>query len=542
MSKAVMNDKKRKRPAPRRLLLFLELLLLAILAAAAVRFAIDSLAYQVFRAEAGMEIRASDMIRRGDPEAVFAPGSAPFDPAIPGSYHVRVRSGLFTHSVTLVIQDTVPPALVTRPVTLMPGETCAPEDFVQTLSDATALSVRFLLAPDYSRMGSQTVSISVTDLGGNTVVRREELLISRLVRRYTLEAGSPVPSPEDFLAAPGRVEPVTDFAALSTDHVGDFPVVLLVDGVEYESALHVVDTVPPQVQLQNLTSYLNAERKASDFVASAEDNTSLTAAFTAPPDLTLQGTQQLEINLTDEGGNRFTGRVLLTLNEDTEAPVIGGALNLTVLEGENLSYRKGLRVTDNCMQGLALEIDSSAVNLDKEGVYKAAVTATDLAGNSASAEVTVTVLPWAHPKEELDALADRVISQICTEDMTLWEKAEAIYSYVRGNVTYQSSRYISGNWSQAAYQGLTERRGECYVMACTARVLLERVGAECMDISRANHRWLLVNVGDGWYHMDCTPMPDDPWICLWTSARLEAYSRAHNGTHTYDPSLYPEIR
>ena len=87
---------------------FLILLFLG-LAAAGGWFYIDSLAYKVCRVEAGVEVKASDFLKSGDESAVFAQDSQPFDVKVPGEYHVRVKSGLFTHSCTLIIQDTIAP-------------------------------------------------------------------------------------------------------------------------------------------------------------------------------------------------------------------------------------------------------------------------------------------------------------------------------------------------------------------------------------------------------------------------------------------------
>ena len=70
---------------------------------------VDGLAYKTVHVEAGIEVSASDILKQADSGAVFTQDSQPFDIAVPGEYRVRVKSGLFTHSCTLVIQDTLPP-------------------------------------------------------------------------------------------------------------------------------------------------------------------------------------------------------------------------------------------------------------------------------------------------------------------------------------------------------------------------------------------------------------------------------------------------
>lgn len=520
---------------------FLVLFLLFLIAVVGTWSYANSLVYKVCRVEAGVEVSASDFIKKGDPQAVFTEDSPPFDSSLPGWYSVRVKSGLFTHRARLIVEDNVPPYARVRTLTLLPGQRCEPEDFFEVLSDATDLDVAFVNPPDFDRLGVQSISLTVTDMGGNTVIAQTQLLISAVVRALTVEAGSSPPTAEDYLVEGHNVQLLTELSAAELRHVGEYPILLSVDGVEYGSILRVRDTVPPQAQLRGVTGYLYAPQSAEAFVASVQDFTDVTAAFLEEPDLTLPGTQLLHLVLTDEGGNRFTGEVSLTLYEDTQPPEISGVKELTVLVGESVSYRKGLRLTDNCPDGLRLDIDSSGVDLNTEGVYQAICTATDLAGNSTSATITVTVLPWEQSEEKLNLLADAVLSQILRDGMSNWDKAYAIYDYVCSNIQYQYRHTLSGNWSQAAYEGLAYHRGECYVYTCTVKLLMTRAGFDCMEINRTNHYWNLVDIGDGWYHVDCTPMPDEPQIFMWTSDHLKRYSDAHDGTHRYNASLYPEI-
>ena len=109
--------------------------------------------------------------------------------------------------------------------------------------------------------------------------------------------------------------------------------------------------------------------------------------------------------------------------------------------------------------------------------------------------------------------------------------------------------YIShsekGNWLRAAYEGLVDGKGDCYVYASTAKVLLTRAGITNMDIvkipSKTSHYWNLVNLGEGWYHFDTTPRKDHPTIFMWTEAQMMEYSARFNGSHNYDHSLYPVV-
>ncbi|HBI73586.1 MAG TPA: polysaccharide deacetylase, partial [Lachnospiraceae bacterium] len=81
------------------------------------------------------------------------------------------------------------------------------------------------------------------------------------------------------------------------------------------------------------------------------------------------GEQKVAIQLKDEGNNTSEVEALLIVKEDTEAPEILGVRDKTAYIGDSLSYRKGITVTDNKDKKVELQIDSSNVNLKKEGTY-----------------------------------------------------------------------------------------------------------------------------------------------------------------------------
>lgn len=507
-------------------------------------FYVDGLAYKTVHVEAGIQVSASDFMKKADSGAVFAQDSQPFDAAVPGEYQVRVKSGLFTHSCRLIVEDTIAPAARAVPVMREAGEAFGAEAFVSDITDATRVTVSYVTEPDFSRTGEQDVRVILTDLGGNWTVVDSKLLLIRTVENVTMEAGGEMPDAGSFVEAGKNAVFLTRMSEIDFHKVGDYEVLLDVDGETCSSTLHVVDTVPPQMEVRDMESFLQVPRKAEDFVLSSEDATELTFAFRQEPDLSLAGTQEVEIIATDEGGNETVRQARLTLREDTQAPVIHGAVDLDYFIGESISYRKNIKVVDNCEEGVKLEVDTSGVDLNKEGVYPITYVAQDLAGNRATATVNLTVRARMYSLEEVYTYADAVLEEITEPDMSLRDKAWAIYSHVLSNVSY-ISHSEKGDWIRAAYEGLVDKKGDCYVYACTAKALLTRAGIPNLDIRRIptsyEHYWNLVDVGDGWYHFDTTPRPDHPTIFLWTDEELMEYNAEHYDAFNYDPALYPEI-
>lgn len=503
---------------------------------------VNSLAYKTCYAEAGVEVLPQDFLKNEDEKAVFTEKSQPIDIHIPGEYTVYVKSGLFTHKCKLVIQDTVAPKAESNEVILEYGDCCEAAEFVKNIEDATNVTVEFITTPDFEKGGEQTVSVILSDIAGNTTTLESKLLIAPVLKELTWEAGSGYPTAEDFTLA-GSVKELLS-TELDTTKPSKQNVTLKVDGEIYNSVLNVVDTVAPVVQVQNVFGFTNLLVPAEKFVVSVEDVTEVTVDYEQEPDISVPGVAKVTLVFTDEGNNRTMAEAELTLEEDTEPPVIAGARDIVYIMGTTISYRKNIILKDNCEEGLQLNVDSSQVNTEVEGVYPVTYTATDYAGNSTSVTVNVTVKPMVYDVNEVYGYADAVLASIFTEGMSEYDKLWAIYSYVKGNIGY-INHSDKGDWVKAAYEGLVEKSGDCYVYACTTKVLLDRAGITNMDIAKipakTSHYWNLVDIGEGWYHLDTTPRKDHPTIFYWTDEQLMEYSSKHNNSHNYDHDAYPKV-
>ncbi len=504
----------------------------------------DSLAYRTVRVEAGVAVTASDFLKKADGEAVFAKESQPFDIAVPGVYQVAVKSGLFTHACILVIEDSIAPRAVAVPVQRRVGDACGAECFVEQVEDATQVTITYGVEPDFEKDGAQEVQVILTDRGGNQTTLEAELYVIRLAEEVTVEAGGKPPALDQFVYTAREASFLTQVKDIDYGCVGDHEILLDIGGETYCSTLHVVDTVPPRIEVQDLEAFAFSPRRAEEFVTESQDATQLAFSFRREPDLSLVGTQEVEIVATDQGGNETVKKAVLTLREDKTPPLIRGAINLHYFMGESISYRKHVLVEDNTGDQIPLEVDTSQVDLGTQGVYPVTYTARDFAGNETSITVNLTVGSRMYTEEELNVLADAVVEEILTPDMDLEERTRAIYNYVRSHVSF-TGHSEKGDWIRAAYEGLAEGKGDCYVFACTMKVLLTRAGIPNMDIakipSRTEHYWNLVDLGEGWLHVDATPRKDHVSIFLWTDKELMSYSARNYRSHNYDHALYPEV-
>ena len=277
-----------------------------------------------------------------------------------------------------------------------------------------------------------------------------------------------------------------------------------------------------------------------------DDATDVKYTFKEEPDLSSEGTVPVTAVVTDEGGNTAEVEGELNVIVDTEAPVISGVAPLTSFLGDPISYKSEITVTDNCDKDIEVEVDNSNVDTETAGTYNVIYTASDQSGNTAQQETTLTIKEkpenYVEP-EEVYALADEVLAGITTDDMTLKEKARAIYDWTRNNVGYINTSE-KDSWTNGAYQGFTEGEGDCFVFFATAKALLTRAEIPNIDIvksdtSHSSHYWSLVDVGDGWYHFDTTPRYGGGEFFLMTDDEILAYSEAHDNSHIFDRSLYP---
>lgn len=371
--------------------------------------------------------------------------------------------------------------------------------------------------------------------------------LSKIKKNVTLEAGSEI-NIKDFLKKENAdAKFVTDVSQINTGNIGSHEIVVKVGKKEYTSKLTIEDTKAPTAKANDVTVNKDGQIEANQFVTDIKDATKVDVSFKDKPDVSKDGESEVIIVLTDEGKNQKEVKAKLTVVSDSEPPVIDGVKDITAYIGETVSYKKDVTVTDNMDQNPTLDIDNSKVNLNKAGTYEVVYTATDSAGNtsSASSKITIKEKPKGYvDKEDVYALAQKVVDQITNDSMTDMEKAFAIYRWTKTNIGYTGTSN-KDSWTIGAYQAFTKKSGDCFNYYAAAKAMLDVCGIQNVDIvksdtSHSAHYWSLINLGDGWYHFDATPRKGGGNFFMLTDAELAAYSTKHKNSHIFDSSLYPE--
>lgn len=466
----------------------------------------------------------------------------------PGIYDIRIESSGKKYRVKLEIRDTLAPEAEIKNIDLYEGRVIEPQEFIKGINDATNVTVVYKTTPDFNRIGTQDVTLLLEDEAGNKSEYQAKLRVSKTKENIKVDISNRVYAVEAFLkekndlAGASIIEPLT-----VPEKMGIYPAKIKIDDIIYESNIVVTDLTPPKGDPVNQQIWQNDQIEASEFVTNIMDLTSVTVRYKEQPDFSLVGEQIVKILLADEANNETELEAKVTIIQDTEPPEIYGVKDNTIYINNPVSYKKDVYVYDNRDGEISVQVDSSNVNQKQVGSYKVIYTATDSSGNTSMKEATYTVKEMRVTMEQLEALADEVLAKITTPDMTLREKAWEIYEYENKLLTYTGISDKT-DWMFEAYNGLTNKVGDCFTYFSMSELLLNRIGMETMRVERmskpgeAKHYWHLVNFGEGWYHFDaCIHIPKLVSFML-TDAEMDAFSARvgkDNYYYRFDKDNYP---
>ncbi len=491
------------------------------------------------------EIKIEDFIKDKHGKGDFITDIKSLDTCVVGKHEIKIKVGSRTYKSLLEVIDTKAPDFIVTDQLALPGEELDPNAFVSEIMDATPVKVFFESLPDTSTPGVQEVTLIGEDSGMNRTEKKAKLTVLEVRNAITIEAGSQVKiTPEDFVkGGGGSVSFVTDLESLDISKPSVHSVEIKVNEKSIIGSIQVVDTTPPEAAVRAQQVWKEEELSAQAFFDHIEDVSEVSASYKSLPDFNKPGEQNVMLVLTDASGNTAEFSSVLTVLQDDEPPVIQGASDKLVYIGDSVSYRNGISVSDNKDKGLVLEIDSSRVNLKKEGTYKVYYSAADTSGNKTVKETKVKVERFVVSEDTVNELCDKILAKITNSSMTKREIAYEIHKWVKRNLSYTGSSDKSDRLAEA-YRGIKGKSGDCFTYFAVAKALLTRAGIDNMDVERVGgktrHYWSLVNCGEGWYHFDTSPTlyPFDTFMM--TDKQTEEYTAQRgNNYYDFDHSLYP---
>ncbi len=462
-----------------------------------------------------------------------------------GDHMIRAEAEEGRYVWLLRVKDTVPPSLQTHSISARTGDVLSPDMAISAIDEISDYSVSFLRIPKTECESKTNVVICVEDNSGNITERTVQLLVADIPTERSFEYGVIAEEIIESVLENTEFKDGFTFENLSTE-LGETELRAVYDDFVYTVNVSVSDTVPPMLELADATVYRGMQASPEIFVKSCTDLSNVTYKFgDSPPETDEIGELHVTVIAVDEGGNETSGEACLTILDDTTAPVIYGVYEKTTVIGENVSFKKGVYAIDKENGEVAVKVDASAVNTAAIGRYPVTYSAVDLAGNVTEITSYYNVVEVSYSL--IDYLADEVLAQIITPDMTQYQRAEAIYIWCTRNIRYSTrTSYLMGKYVEAAYSGLTTRSGNCYIYYAVSSLLLSRAGIENIMIERnipsSPHVWSLVKMDGGWYHFDACPHYDGHELrCfLLTDSQVKAYSENEViGYYSFDSSLYP---
>lgn len=339
---------------------------------------------------------------------------------------VNGNSTLTTETVTVI--DTVSPLIFSQNITAYldaSGKVTVPGILLDNGSVDACNIASYDVIPDTfncSNIGVNNVQFVVTDLSGNSSTGPAQItifdtispqVITQNIDLYLDPNGLGVITPASIdnvsIEACGINSSTIDIDSFFCSDIGANTVTLSIEDVNGNSSSNtaivtVIDTVSPDVQVQNLTIYLDNSGMAS-ILPSQVDNGSSDACGISTYVLSQQnfdcsntGLNQVTLTVTDVNGNSANRQADITVLDTIDPNPI--AQNLTIyLDASGSATISSSMVdngsSDNC--GFQLNLSDSLFDCADTGANNISLIVTDPSGNSASAPAIITVLDTLSP-------------------------------------------------------------------------------------------------------------------------------------------------
>lgn len=430
-----------------------------------------------------------------------------------GTHTVTLRSRTARQSVKLTVVDTTAPEVVFRDIFADRETPLKPEQFVLEARDLSPITVKFLEEPAGDTSAEETkVTVVVTDSCGNATQGACTVTYSWMHPALTLELGQQV-TKEMILLNPARDAALLEQSQL--DKINESPVgTYTVTAGEGVCEVTVADTTAPVLELKAVKMDSNQKLSIDQFVKKVSDASGdVKLSYEKTPDHTKEGDHKVVIIATDPNGNTTQAETTLKVSYDTTAPSFSGVSAMTVKRGATPNYTKGVKAKDSRDGEVKFTVDTSRVNTDKTGTYYAIYTATDSSGNTATYRRKITV---GHGPEDTKELVRSVAAKLGNDPV-------AICKWVANNISYGNSKTSDWGGDDPVWQGLKNKRGNCYVHAMVLDALLKEKGFDTQLIhvteikyfsnakaNKPSHYWNLVKVDGVWRHIDSTPGTKHP--------------------------------
>lgn len=348
----------------------------------------DTLSIQDFLTPLGNPSRAS-----------FVTDPSTIDLTKVGRTSLTLKHGTQRAVVNLIVEDTTPPkveflpectASVTDPLPQAGALVVKTEDYSQVRAYYAKDPV---IPEDYS---DTIVTPVVEDTSGNRTEGQCTLHFTGWLKdSCTVELGQPL-KPEMLLTYPEKDAQLLNQDDLKqiSGELGQHILTVKAGNTSAKCAVTVQDTTAPELTVQNVRRFPGESAQVSHFVVSASDlsgepEVTLAGEF---PDFNQQGTYTIGIEARDSSGNTTKKEATLWISENLNPPDIQGtSKDMTVEKNSSPDFLSGVTAVDDMDGKCDVTVDTSGLDLSKEGTYTITYSSMDSSGNVGTCQRKIIV-------------------------------------------------------------------------------------------------------------------------------------------------------
>ena len=139
-------------------------------------------------AEAGTQLDIKDFLKKEDVKAEFVTDVSEISLDHVGEHKILLKANGKERKSRLIIKDTIAPKAKVADSVVNVGGTRKAEELVTDITDATDVTCSFEKKPDFSKEGTVSVTVVLTDEGGNKTEVKANVQVMLIKRRPSLTA------------------------------------------------------------------------------------------------------------------------------------------------------------------------------------------------------------------------------------------------------------------------------------------------------------------------------------------------------------------
>ena len=331
--------------------------------------------------------------------ACFVTDPASVDLSKVGRTSLTLKHGTQKAVVNLIVVDTTPPMVEFLPEYTVNVTDSLPQAgaLVKNFQDYSQVRISYEDSPEIPDLYSDMdITVVVEDTAGNKTKGQCLLHFTGWLKEScTVELGQSL-EPEMLLTNPDKDKDLLNQEELSAivGALGEHTLTVTTGSVSAQCTVTVQDTTAPTLTLKNVHCHPGKSPDIRDFVVSSTD-------LSGEPELSFvgelpgsysEGAHTITIEAKDSSGNATRSEAILWISGDWNPPTIHGATKeLTVKKDSSPNLLEGISAKDDRDGNCDVTVDSSGLDLSKEGSYTITYSAMDKSGNVATCDRTVIV-------------------------------------------------------------------------------------------------------------------------------------------------------